>query len=302
MAELQPAPRPAPGPSTEAASPAPGDRRTGRRHLSLFWNLIFRALRTLGAHGRTVYTAVGIFLVVGALVAIAGTIGFAALAEVVREGYTLPFDTAVLRWLGAHHTPALTTVMTEVTPLGTGIVVLVVVGITTAFLWHTEHKHSARMLLAATMGGILLNNVLKLFFDRPRPQVFEWQTHAASSSFPSGHAMSATIVYGTVAYLLARLQKHWWARAITLVFAVIMIVLICLTRLYLGVHYPSDVLGGIIVGLAWSAFCMATLEASLALARWRAPASVVEEAPAPVEHTAAVEKVAEVARAASPTG
>src|SRR5512138_2151294 len=178
MAELQPAPTP----STDAGSPAPGDRRTGRRHLSLFWNLIFRALRTLGSHGRNVYAAVGIFLVVGALVAIAGTIGFAALAEVVREGYTLPFDTAVLRWLGAHHAPALTTVMTEVTPLGTGIVVLVVVGVTTAFLWHTEHKHSARMLLAATAGGILLNNVLKLFFDRPRPQVFEWQTHAASSS------------------------------------------------------------------------------------------------------------------------
>ena len=84
--------------------------------------------------------------------------------------------------------------------------------------------------------------------------------------------MSATVVYGTVAYLLARLQKHGWARAITLLFAVVMIALICFTRLYLGVHYPSDVLGGIIVGLAWSGFCMATLEASLVLARRRAPA------------------------------
>jgi undecaprenyl-diphosphatase len=252
----------------------------------LFWNLVFRTLRKLGAHGRSVYTAVGIFLIAGVFVAIVGTLGFAKLAEVVREGYTQQFDTAVLRWLGTHHTPTLTTIMTEVTPLGTGIVVLTVVGITTAFLWHTEHKHSARMLLAATAGNILLNNVLKLFFDRARPSVFEWQTHAASSSFPSGHAMSATVVYGTVAYLLARLQKHGWARAITLSFAVVMVALICLTRLYLGVHYPSDVLGGIIIGLAWSGFCMATLEASLALARRRAPASVVEEAPAPVEHIA----------------
>jgi undecaprenyl-diphosphatase len=258
----------------------------------LFWNLVFRGLRALGTHGRSFYTAVGIFLVVGVLVAIAGTIGFAALAEVVREGYTQQFDTAVLRWLGAHHTPTLTTIMTEVTPLGTGVVVLTVVGITTAFLWHTEHKHSARLLLAATAGNILLNNVLKLFFDRERPSVFEWGTHAASSSFPSGHAMSATVVYGTVAYLLARLQKHLWARAITLSFAVILVTLICLTRLYLGVHYPSDVLGGIIVGLAWSGFCMATLEASLALARRRAPASVVEEAPAPVEHVASVQHAA----------
>jgi undecaprenyl-diphosphatase len=282
---------------------APANDRRGpeRGRLAVLWNLVFRALRKLGAHGRSVYTAVGIFLIIGVLVAIAGTIGFAALAEVVREGYTQQFDTAVLRWLGAHHTPTLTTIMTEVTPLGTGIVVLTVVGVTTAFLWHTEHKHSARMLLAATAGNILLNNVLKLFFDRARPSVFEWGTHAASSSFPSGHAMSATVVYGTVAYLLARLQKHGWARAITLTLAVIMIVLICLTRLYLGVHYPSDVLGGVIFGLVWSGFCMATLEASLALARRRAPASVVEEAPAPVEHAASVQHAASATSAPSPS-
>jgi len=176
--------------------------------------------------------------------------------------------------------------MTEVTPLGTGIVVLVVVGVTAAFLWHTEHKHSARLLLAATAGSILLNNVLKLYFDRPRPEVFERLTHTASSSFPSGHAMSATVVYGTVGYLLARLQKHRLSRAVTLLLAVLMIALVCLTRLYLGVHYPSDVFGGIIVGLAWSGFCMATLEASLALARRRTPPSVVEEAPTPKEQVA----------------
>jgi len=292
-----------PHPTSAPSADAPDDRRVATRRgpLAFVWNLIFRALRKLGSHGRTFYTAVGIFLIVGVLVAIAGTIGFAALAEVVREGYTQQFDTAVLRWLGAHHTPTLTTIMTEVTPLGTGVVVLAVVGITTAFLWHTEHKHSARMLLAATAGNILLNNGLKLLFDRARPDVFEWGTHAASSSFPSGHAMSATVVYGTVAYLLARLQKHGWARALTLLLAVVMITLICLTRLYLGVHYPSDVLGGIIVGLAWSGFCMATLEASLALARRRAPASVVQEAPTPKEQVATLSPSAPQAVPVSPS-
>jgi undecaprenyl-diphosphatase len=277
-----------PHPTSAPPAGASDDRRAATRRggLAFVWNLIYRALRKLGSRGRNFYAVVGIFLVVGALIAVAGTLAFAELGQVVRKGRTQQFDIAVLRWLGAHHTPLLTTIMTEVTPLGTGVVVLAIVGVAAAFLWHTEHKHSARLLLAATAGNILLNNVLKLYFDRPRPDVFEWQTHAASSSFPSGHAMSATVVYGTVGYLLARLQKHGWARTITLLFAVLMIALICLTRLYLGVHYPSDVLAGIIVGLAWSGFCMATLEASLALARRRTPASVVQEAPTPKEQVA----------------
>jgi undecaprenyl-diphosphatase len=248
----------------------------------------------MGSHAEHFYGTVGVFLVVGAVIAVAGTLGFAALGEHVREGATQRFDEAVLRWLGTKHNPLLTTFMTEVTPLGTGAVVLMIVGVTAAFLWHTEHKHSARLLLAATAGAILLNNALKLYFQRDRPNVFEWQTHAASSSFPSGHAMSATVVYGTVAYLLARLQKRRWARVLTLTAAVAMILLICLTRLYLGVHYPSDVIAGIIIGLAWSGFCMATLEASLVLARRRAPRDVVEEAPSPKEQgTVAGERLTE---------
>jgi undecaprenyl-diphosphatase len=271
--------------STQPPAGSAGDRRaTPRHHFALFWNLIFRALRTLGSHGRNFYAVVGIFLVVGALIAVAGTLAFAQLGDIVRQGRTQAFDTAVLRWIGARHSPFFTTLMTEVTPLGTGVVVLTIVGVAAAFLWGTVHKHSARLLLAATAGSILLNNVLKLYFDRPRPEVFERLTHTASSSFPSGHAMSATVVYGTVGYLLARLHKRPWARAVTLLLAVTMILLICFSRLYLGVHYPSDVLAGIIIGLAWSGFCMATLEASLALARRRTPHDVVEEAPAPKEH------------------
>jgi undecaprenyl-diphosphatase len=90
-----------------------------------------------------------------------------------------------------------------------------------------------------------------------------------------------------VGYLLARLQKHAWARALTLTITTLLILLVCLTRLYLGVHYPSDVIAGIIIGLAWSGFCMATLEASLLLARRRAPAAVTDEAPTPREQDAA---------------
>jgi undecaprenyl-diphosphatase len=268
----------------EEVPPAAGERRSGaRRHLTFLWNLLFRGLRGVGVHAERFYTAVGIFLIVGIAIAIAGTLAFAELGEHVRSGGTQTFDVAVLRWLGEHHTPLLTAAAVELTYLGTGTVVLMIVGVAALFLWHTEHKHSARLLLAAVAGNILLNGALKLVFHRPRPTVFEWQTVAVSSSFPSGHAMSATVCYGTVAYLVARLQKHRWSRVLTLTGAVVLILLICITRLYLGVHYPSDVAAGILVGLAWASFCMATLEGSLAIARRRAPSDVIEERRAPTE-------------------
>lgn len=260
------------------------DRRERTRgHLVQFWNLIFQGLRRVGLHVESFYVTVGVFLVVGALIAIIGTIGFTELAERVLAGGTQAFDVAILQWLHQHQHPLITQLMIEMTYLGTGSVVVVVVGVAALFLWHTEHKHSARLLLAATIGNLLLNGALKLVYHRARPSVFAWQTEAMSSSFPSGHAMSATVVYGTVAYLVIRLQKHHWAKMLTFAGAVLLILLVCLTRLYLGVHYPSDVIGGMIVGLAWAAFCMATLEASLVLARRRAPKKVIEERRAPSE-------------------
>ena len=265
--------------------PASSERRVGARgHLTVLWNLVFRALRGVGIRADRFYTTVGIFLIIGIVIAVAGTLAFAELGEQVRRGGTQAFDVAVLEWLGQHHTKLLTAAAVELTYLGTGTVVLMIVGVAALFLWHTEHKHSARLLLAAVAGNILLNGALKLVFHRPRPDIFAWQTVAVSSSFPSGHAMSATVCYGTVAYLVARLQKHRWSRVLTLTGAVVLILLICATRLYLGVHYPSDVLAGILVGLAWASFCMATLEASLVIARRRAPNVVVEERRAPMEN------------------
>lgn len=265
-----------------ARSSTTGERRlAARRHLATLWDLVFRGLRAAGIRADHFYTSVGAFLVVGVVIAIVGTLGFAELGEHVRQGATQTFDVAVLRWMEAHHSPTLTALAVELTYLGTSTVVLMIVGVAALFLWHTAHRHSARLLLAAVAGNIILNGVLKLYFDRPRPSVFTWQAPVTSSSFPSGHAMSATVCYGTVAYLVARLQKHHWSRALTLTGAVILILLICATRVYLGVHYPSDVIAGMIVGLAWAAFCMATLEASLAIARRRAPRTVIEERRAP---------------------
>jgi undecaprenyl-diphosphatase len=239
------------------------ERRGERRLplLSLYWDLLFRALRATAGRAAALPTALGVFLFGGIVAAVAATAGFAWVASHVRRGTTQAFDVAVLEWLGAHRTPAMDRAMLEITFLGTGLVVLVIVGVAAMFLWLTRHKYSATLLLAATAGGIILNSVLKLGFARPRPHVLGWQAQVASSSFPSGHAMSAAVVYGTVAYLAARLQKHRLTRVLTMLAAAIFIVLICASRLYLGVHYPSDVVAGVLVGLAWAAFCMATLEA-----------------------------------------
>jgi undecaprenyl-diphosphatase len=200
-------------------------------------------------------------------VAIAGTWAFAEVAEHVRSGGTQRFDDAVLTWVGAHQLPWLQSVAVEVTALGTASVVIMIALIAALFLALSPHRYWALLLIAATVGGLLLNGVLKLIFDRPRPEIFAWGTHAVSSSFPSGHAMNAVIVYSTVGYLAARLESRRWIRWVTLSLAAAVIVLVCLTRLYLGVHYPSDVAAGLLVGLAWAAFCMSGLEAARVFGR-----------------------------------
>lgn len=247
----------------------------------MFWDVAFGAIRGIGSVAHNFYATFGIFLVAGAFVALGGLYAFVEFADHVSSGATQTFDDAVLRWIAQRRTSVLDHIMLEITFLGTGSVVLVLVLVSGMFLWLTQHRYSALLLLISTAGGIVLNNLLKAGFGRPRPQIVEWGTTAVSASFPSGHAMSAAVVYGTVAYLAARLQRRRVHRTITLFLAGVLIVLISVSRLYLGVHYPSDVLAGVIIGLAWAAFCMATLEAIQLYARRRAPKVLEHEKPAP---------------------
>lgn len=273
----------APAPSRPPRGHSP-ERREGRpRHWKLFWDLVFGALRFIGKRAHGFYTTVGLFLLGGILVAIAGVMLFAKLAGSVREGATQKFDEAVMRWVGANPLrDTLQPIMVEITMLGTGSVVMAVVAISGLFLWLTRHKHSAVLLLVATFTGLILNNLLKMGFDRPRPRLFEWGTHAMTSSFPSGHAMSAATVYVTVAYLAARLQRRRWARWATVIVALVIVLLIAASRVYLGVHYPSDVAAGVVLGTAWAGFCMAMLEAIQLFARRAGTvAQQAQEEPAP---------------------
>ena len=238
------------------------ERRTERRKLlARYADPIYSALRASTAKVDSLVAALGIFLVGGLVITAIGTAIFVELASHVQSGSTQAFDESVIRWLGAHHTKLLDAVMVEITALGTGTVVLMIVAVAGLFLVLTQHKYSAILLFASTFGGLVLNGVLKLGFNRPRPSIFVPSVNTVSSSFPSGHAMNATIVYLTVAYLAARLHERKWARWVVMTGAFVVIVLIAFSRLYLGVHYPSDVLAGFVIGLAWAGFCMATLEA-----------------------------------------
>jgi len=243
------------------------------------------ALETLVTKAGSFLGALGIFLVAGVIVAAFLTWVFSELAERVMSGGTQAFDESILRWMSAHHSKALTSTMLEITTLGTGTVLLMIVCVAALFLTLTKHKYSALLLLVATGGVLLLDMVLKLQFNRPRPHVFIWGTQAFGSSFPSGHAMGATVTYSTVAYLAARLHRRSWARWLTMLMALVVIFLIGVSRMYLGVHYPSDVLAGAIMGLAWAAFCMATLEAIQRFAERRAPELKQAEEPAPATKT-----------------
>jgi undecaprenyl-diphosphatase len=247
----------------------------------VLWDVIFASLRFIARHVGNAYAVFGIFLLSGTAMAVLFTWAFSEFAGKVRKGATQPFDDAIMHWIGAHQDPRLTSAMLEVTALGTGTVVGMIVLVAGMFLWLNHHRHSSILLITATLGGLVLDNLLKIGFNRPRPQIFEWGTHAASSSFPSGHAMSSVVVYGTVTYLAARLQQRLGSRVLTFAFAAVVIVLISVSRVYLGVHYPSDILAGLLIGLAWAGFCMAVLEAAQLYARFNAPQLLVDERPAP---------------------
>lgn len=207
--------------------------------------------------------AVGVYLLLALLLALACAWGFTTLASSVLEGETRRFDAAVLQWLNNRATPRLDRIALEVTTLGDTLVIAVILLISSALLWVTAHRYSVFLLWVATVGSAILILALKAGFDRPRPTLIEWRAHfvVETSSFPSGHALGSMVVYAVTAYLIARLQAERWLRRLTIIIAALLILLIGLSRVYLGVHYPSDVIGGYAVGFAWATFCALGVEA-----------------------------------------
>jgi undecaprenyl-diphosphatase len=260
-----------------AAPPVRPDRRArARPRFGIFGDALYSMLRFIARHVRGFWTAIAAFLTLGLALGAAAAAAFAVVAGVVETGFLQTVDERALHWFAARRSPLLDRVMLDITTLGDGIVLVVLVAIVSVFLWLTGHRWSVYLLCAGVIGGQLVNNMLKIMFARPRPDVIDWVDHVTTKSFPSGHAMSAIIAYGSVAYLVGRLEPTTVLRRTTWAIAVLIIVAIGTSRVYLGVHYPSDVLAGFLAGLAWLAFVVASVRAIHFFAQ-RRPAATRDE-------------------------
>jgi len=193
------------------------------------------------------------------LILCAATFAFLELADEVREVETQRLDEGVLRSLRTPADPAvpigpswLVPASRDLTSLGSLAVLLLVVLAVAGFLALARLWRHLALVAGATFGGLLLIPVLKSAFDRPRPTVVPALTLETTASFPSGHAMMSAVTYPTLGTLLAQLCPRWRERVYVVTVAAVVAVIIGLTRLYLGVHYPSDVLAGWSMGLAWA--------------------------------------------------
>ncbi|MET0362424.1 MAG: phosphatase PAP2 family protein [Sphingobium sp.] len=179
------------------------------------------------------------------------------LASEIAEGETQAFDIAVLEAMrhSAHPGTALTAIMLGITRLGDGMTLTILVLLVAGFLF-TARKHGmAALLILATTAGTMTVQLLKRLIDRPRPDVVEHWADFAHASFPSGHAANSAIIYLTLAVLIARSVKSRALRLYVVAAAALLTLLIGMSRLYLGVHWPTDVLAGWAFGAGWAIFC-----------------------------------------------
>jgi undecaprenyl-diphosphatase len=199
---------------------------------------------------------------VSVIVAAVLLFAFATIANAVGRGSTHAFDEwllIALRTPGDLADPIgpmwVEEMMRDFTALGsTGVLTLVVLVIA-GFLAMTEKMHAALFVLVSVGSGTLLSQGMKWVFSRPRPDLVPHGAEVYTASFPSGHSMMSAVVYLTLGALLARTQSDLAVKVYVLVVAVVLTVLVGISRVYLGVHWPTDVLAGWSLGGVWALLC-----------------------------------------------
>ncbi|MTH66132.1 MULTISPECIES: phosphatase PAP2 family protein [Paracoccaceae] len=208
--------------------------------------------------------ATGIDKAVAAVVAVGSLLlfGFIKIADEVVEGETRTFDEAILMALRTPGDitqpigpPWLHEMVRDFTALGsTGVLAVITFGVASWLLFSKRAK-TAGLVVASVVGGVAFSNLLKWSFARPRPDLVPHSVAVFTNSFPSGHAMMSAVVYLTLGILIARTQQTLALKIYVLALAVFLTALVGMSRVYLGVHWPSDVLAGWAVGACWALFC-----------------------------------------------
>jgi membrane-associated phospholipid phosphatase len=195
------------------------------------------------------------------------TLAFSMLAEEMASGELVSIDGSVVSWLHSHATGFPTLLMSAVTWLGGAQVLLAITLLAALALLVRRRVAHAALMGAALAGSEALNWALKAAFERPRPSFSDPLATAAGFSFPSGHAMVSLSVYGALAFVIAASAGSRRAQLLVVISATVLVLAIGFSRVYLGVHYASDVLAAYSAGLAWLTLCALTL---LGTARLRA--------------------------------
>ncbi len=202
----------------------------------------------------------GILLI--ALSVLAGILVFISISDEVAEGDTQYIDTYILKSLREPNDlskPAfpewVTASMKDLTSLGSETVLVLITLIVTGYLLLRKKYYWLWMVLIATIGGALLVWGLKEFIGRTRPTLVTHLLEEKSLSFPSGHSMMSAIVYLTQAALLSRIEENRKAKIYIISTALMLTILIGISRVYIGVHYPTDVLAGWVAGISWALLC-----------------------------------------------
>jgi undecaprenyl-diphosphatase len=203
----------------------------------------------------------------GAMVAVVAAFVFLAVAGRVMEGDTQKLDEAIVQWFRSAGDPGLPRgpawlreVGIDITALGSTVVLLLLVLAVSGFLWIQRQPRLIVLLLASAAGGFVINAAMKAVFARPRPSVVPHLREVFTPSFPSGHAALSAVVYLTIGVLLFEVVRGRTARLYCLAVAMAATGLIGLSRVYLGVHYPSDVLAGWAAGIAWATACWVAVQ------------------------------------------
>jgi membrane-associated phospholipid phosphatase len=215
--------------------------------------------------------AVGLPLVVALVILTIGAWAFGAVAEEVSEGDTAASDQRVADWLHGRATDPFTDVFRAFTWTGNGGFLAIVVLFAAVLLWRRRLVTDALFVVLAFVGAEVITFGMKQGFRRQRPFFEDPLATASSFSFPSGHALVSLAVYGSISLVVARRTRNRRAAVAVVCAAAVWVIAIGFSRLYLGVHFLSDVVAGYAAGAAWLAFLYLALEArSRYTSRYRA--------------------------------